>query len=113
MVAEGEVHRGGKAQAIREVREPSRARGHEFERDYLFGIGIGKWLAQNAIEHTKDRGVGADADGQREQYGEGKTRGMAQPAKYHLQVVAEGSKRSLPHLAAALFEQRFISKSPA
>ena len=81
------------------------------DRHQLFRLGIRQRLEQNAVDHGKDRGVGADADSQREKDGDAESGRFAQAPQSEFQVSKEGFKPGpLPDLAAPCLDEGGISE---
>jgi hypothetical protein len=108
---ECEVHRGREAKLIAKLGEPRRARRVEMERDQLLRLRIGQRPQQHAVEHTEDRRIRADADGQRQQHGDREPGRPRQPPAYMPHVHQQRFEPlPLPHLAAPLPEKRHVAE---
>jgi hypothetical protein len=81
------------------------------ERQSLPKIGYGKRFQKYAADDADDRGVGADADCQREEHADGEARRLSQSAKSELHVGKNRLKPGpLPDLAAPFLEKGEVPK---
>ncbi len=111
MFGEGEIQRRREPEAAFEIGEARSPRRVEPEGDKLVRLRIGKRLEQDTVDDAEDSGVGADADGERQQDCDGESGRLAKAAKSELEI---GEKRfkcaPLPLFAAALLNESDVAE---
>ena len=111
---EGEVHGRRELQAGGKIGEAAGAGRVKPEGDELVGVGIRKRAQQDAVDDAEDDGIGADADGEGEQNGDGESGGFAQAAEDELEIGEERLDAGpLPGFAAALLDEGGVAEGAA
>ena len=81
------------------------------EHDELFGLRVGKWIEQDAVDYGEERCVGADPESEREDGDRGKTWALTERADREANVLNEFVEpAAAPLVAGDMLDERDIAE---